>query len=173
MVIFLALVIFTTALFVGCHDDGCGLNSQAQEIALVSGTPSVGINGDVCVIYTDIPVDVVYPDSYGEQMRHVGESVYACLNGTVTNTVPLGEPFYQEQLRFKIDGSCPEKEGITYYGCFYLDCRTVNTELAHIGPPSICPRGQAMADWSPDCWTQFYKVLGHEVMHGWLGRFHG
>ena len=79
-----------------------------------------------------------------------------------------------EQLWFRIDGQCPasDKPGWHVYGCFSLQCRTVDTNLGYIGPQSVCTPGAPMSEWSADCWNQFYAVLGHEVMHGWLGRFH-
>lgn len=153
---------------VGC-DDGCNLKGfQPQEIALVSASPYVAMDGGVCVIGTDLPVDVVNPDAYGQQLRHIGESVYACLKGTITTTTENYTPFYQENLWFRINGDCPSG----YYGCFIFDCRTIETSVGHIGPQSVCPAGTPMDQWTDACWTQFYKVIGHEVMHGWLGRFH-
>lgn len=160
-----AFAVASVALF-ACHD-GCELGDyQPQEIALVSGAPSVGVHDGICVIRTDLPVDVTNPDQHGPKLEHIGESVFKCLNGAVTSTAELGQPFYQEQLWFKINGQCPDN----YYGCFSHDCRTIETNLSHIG--GNCPDGTPMDNWDQACWQQFHAVLGHEIMHGWLGRFH-
>lgn len=162
----------------GCRD--CDVAGYTPlRVFLVSGAemPAAAVeNGreSGCIVYTDLPVDTKEPDQYGAALRHIGEGIYQCLTHKTAATVSAepGGAFYQERLWFRIDGQCQVKPNFTTYGCFDLTCRTINTEVGHIGPTSVCTRGAPMSEWTPECWTQFYAVLGHEVMHGWLGEFH-
>jgi hypothetical protein len=144
--------------------------APAPSVAVVAPGKTKG-----CAVYTDLPPSTKEPDAYGPALRHIGESVYRCLTGVAA--VVADDPptsFYHEQLWFKIDGNCHalDHPGYTAYGCFDYSCRSINTNLGHIGPPAVCPSGTPMAQWTDACWTQFYTVLGHEVTHGWLGNFH-
>jgi hypothetical protein len=158
------------ALLSGCNEGCERAGYTAMTVALVQGAPASASFPGGCAIYTDLPVDTQNPDQHGEALRHIGASVYECLVGASRNVTTLGAPaFYSEQLWFRIDGDCPDAR---HYGCFDFKCRTINTDLAHIGPQAVCPAGAPMPAWTEACWTQFYTVLGHEVMHGWLGAFH-
>ena len=175
MVAGLALALTTGALLsVACHDDHCNLSGYTpMVVTLVAGEPVPPTSDGGCTIYTDLMANSPNPDAEGDKLRHIGESIYQCLTGTVPSAHAPEATLYQERLNFRLDGQCPEgQDGFTYYGCFSYECRTVDTELAHIGPAAVCPRGQPMVEWSEACWSQFYTVLGHEVVHGWLGGFH-
>ena len=168
MSIFLPPIFAALALLAGC--DECDLSGYTpMRVSLIYGAPAVASGSGGCIVYTDMDA-AVDPDQQPDALRHIGESLYACLNGAVA-TVADGATgaFYSEVLRFRIDGDCPVIPNFTTYGCYDHGCRTVDTELAHIGPN--CPAQQAL--WDDACWTQFYKVIGHEVAHGWLGSFHG
>ena len=156
-----------SAVLAGCDD--CDLGGYAPlRVQMISAAPAPPTTWEGCAVYTDIPHDGD-PDSHGEALRHIGQSVYACLTGKAVQAKATGTAFYDERLWFRIDGECPDRgDGSTYYGCFVYACNTIDTSLAHIGPN--CPAG--MSNWGEACWTQFYKVLGHEVAHGWLGSFH-
>lgn len=167
---FLAPLLLAAGLF-GCKG-GCRLEGYVPlQVSLVYGeamAPAIADGG--CVVYTDLSPLTRNPDAEGDKLAHIGKSVYECLTGQVGAVVSeTPEAFYSEVLNFRIDGYCP---GPKYYGCFGLSCRTVDTVLGHIGPQAICPAGAPMEQWSEACWRQFYAVLGHEVMHGWLGAFH-
>ena len=164
---FLAAPLLAVLALLGCGE--CDLSGYTpMRVSLIYGAPAVAGTAGGCAVYTDIPHDG-NPDAHPEALRHIGASVYACLSGTVT-TVADGATgaFYSEILRFRINGDCPVIPNFTTYGCFNHRCRTVNTVLDNIG--AGCPAQQAL--WNDACWTQFYKVLGHEVAHGWLGEFH-
>ena len=158
-----------SAVLAGCDD--CDLSGYTPlRVQLVEAAPAPPTTWDGCAVYTDIPHDGD-PDSHGEALRHIGQSVYECLTGKAVQAKATGTAFYDERLNFRIAGECPDKPGFTYYGCFREECSTIDTNLAHIGPQQECI-GVAMADWQETCWAQFYAVLGHEVAHGWLGEFH-
>ena len=149
--------------------DDCDLSGYAPlRVQMISAAPAPPTTWEGCAVYTDIPHDGD-PDSHGEALRHIGQSVYECLTGKAVQAKAAGTAFYSERLHFRIDGKCPAKDGFTYYGCFREECNKIDTELAHIG--AGCPAG--MDNWNEACWGQFYTVLGHEVAHGWLGSFHG
>ncbi len=162
---------------IGCDRAGCtpmrimlAPSNPPAPAEIVAGKPNA------CVIHTDIPPDTKEPDQYGDKLRHIGESAYQCLTGVAKPAVAADPPstFYKEVLWFKIDGNCHKLDhsGYTAYGCFDYSCRSINTNLSHIGPPTVCPSGTPMSQWTDACWTQFYMVLGHEITHGWLGNFH-
>ena len=161
----LAAALLALAL-VGCKEEPNRDGYTPLTINLISGAPAAASISGGCLIYTDIPTDTRNPDQHGEALRHIGKSAYECLTGTSSNVVgdTQDQPFYSERLWFKIDGSCPN----SYYGCFRDPQRTIDTNLYNIG--AGCPVGTAA--WDEQCWTQFYTVLGHEIMHGWLGAFH-
>ena len=141
-----------------CDYDGY----QPLTVALVAGAPASASTPDGCAIWTDIPHDG-NPDQYRDKLALIGQSAYECLTGTSANAVSsVGGEFYEERLWFRIDGvGCP-------WGCFSSECRKVDTDLGYIG--ADCPAG--VASWDARCWEQFHAVLGHEIMHGWLGEFH-
>lgn len=191
MKLFLPLVIaplagwmLASVMLTGCGGHGGGVfggdrcdrnGHQPLSLRFVSGPQAPPIvDGGSCIISTDLPPDTKNPDEHSASLRHIGESVYSCLNGKASPGSAGAPGFYNDTLWFRINGSCPASPtpGYTYYGCFSNECRTVNTNLGHIGPPSVCPTGTPMDQWTPECWTQFYTVLGHEVTHGWLGDFH-
>lgn len=148
-------------LLVAC-EPACDLSGYTpMRVQLVAGSPAPAVYGAGCVVTTGISHDG-NPDAHPDELRHIGESVYQCLTGTAQTGAATGTAFYDETLWFRIDGECRAR------GCFSLTCRTVDTNLAGIG--AGCPPGPE--GWSEACWTQFYKVIGHEVMHGWLGEFH-
>ena len=154
-----------SALLAGCDD--CDLSGYAPlRVQMISAAPAPPTTWEGCAVYTDIPHDGD-PDSHGEALRHIGQSVYECLTGKAVQAKATGAAFYDERLNFRIDGECAHQ----WHGCIEFNCNTVDIELARIGP-SIgrdCPE---MAQWDEACWTQFYTSLGHEVAHGWLGKFH-
>lgn len=152
------------ATLTGClHEDNCDRAGYTPLLVqLVSASPAPAAYGGGCTIYTDITDD---DESWrSEQLRHIGLGVYECLTGTATGT-ESGEPFYSETLWFRIDGYCANSG---HYGCMNLDCRTIDANLSNIG--AGCPAG--MSSWGEACWTQFYKVIASEIMHGWLGKYH-
>jgi hypothetical protein len=166
----IVLPLIAATLALSACDEGCDLAAYTgMRVALVSAAAApAAFAAGTCVVYTDMPVDTKNPDAFGDKLVHIGQSVHQCLTGSVAVTL-ADEPaaFYSETLWFRIAGSCPGN----FYGCFVIQCRTVDVDLAS-GKAAPCPVGVPMAAWSPECWQHFYAVLGHEVMHGWLGAFH-
>lgn len=166
----IAPIIGALLLLAGCNES-CDLSGYTtMHVTLVQGAPAVAQLDGGCVIYTELTAD----KPGGEPARHLGESLYQCLTGTAPSVVsndPAGA-FYSEPLHFRIDGHCPDRDDFTYWGCFGGRCRTVDTVLARIGPQSVCAHGTPMTEWTDACWSQFYAVIGHEVLHAWLGNFH-
>ena len=145
-----------------CDRDGY----QPQTVMLASGPPSAVYAGDErCAIYTDMPTDTKNPDQYRDKLALIGKGAYGCLTGTAQHGTGAPAAFYEEELWFRIDGECQ------YRGCFDFQCRAIDTEIGRIGLAECA--GVKMPQWSDACWDQFYAVLGHEITHGWLGKFHG
>lgn len=175
--LFIVLVAALAGCGGGSGGDSCNRNGYTPlQVQLVSAEQAAPVRaGGACVIRTALPPDTKTPDNFPADLRHVGESIHACLKGTAAPGEPASAGvFYNGQLWYRIEGYCDnsKRPGYNYYGCYIARCSTIDTNLAHIGPPEVCASGLPMSQWTPACWTQFFTVLGHETMHGWLGEFH-
>lgn len=143
-----------------CDFDGY----EPMFVMLISSSPSQAVRAlGGCAIYTDLSPEQQNPDAERPKLVHIGRGVYECLTGSAPHGDDAPAAYYEETLWFRIDGVCP------WRGCISYECRTIDTNLSDIG--AGCPAG--MGAWDALCWEQFYAVIGHEVMHGYLGRYHG
>lgn len=149
------------------------------RIVLVEGPQSSAVIADgACVVQTDMPRE--YPASAGGSdlpgFEHLGREVYGCLRGFVPLAHRVPErAWFDRAIQFRIgeSASCAARDGFTAYGCYDLVTHTANVLVQHIGPDSRCPHATPFPEgYTSSCWTQFHRVLGHEIGHAIYGRFH-
>lgn len=147
-----------------------------MHVHIVQGPPAdpAFVPPNTCVIQTDLPTEHKGGDL--PQFEQLGRDAYSCIMGTapVEEHVP-DNAWYADMHAFFIEsGECYQAEDWTSYGCYKGTFGDIHTEVESIGPDRLCPHGTPFPDgYTEQCWTQFDKVLGHEIAHGLYGSYHG